>query len=150
MIPYLLAAIGGYLIGQSKKEPKIMSDGGLMKDFDQRFAAAYMVQQQMEKDKEKQRPASGVESYHTINYYDKLYPARWHDGIEFASMSLHDSLRDSSGAIKDKKGQEIEDRITAYFDEEVVKNRSGKEIHDMWKSGQGLTVPKRKKKWYEL
>ena len=37
MIPYLLAVVGGYLIGDSMKESQTFADGGTIKDIDQKI-----------------------------------------------------------------------------------------------------------------
>lgn len=151
MIPYLLAIAGGYLIAQSRKQDTFayggtMDEGGLMKDFDKNFTTAYILQQQMA-DKQK---VQGVahDSYDTTYYNEKYYPIRYHDGHSFASKELYNDLRDGSGNIKGSDEREVEEKITAYFDESDVKKLSGSTLHDMWKNGEGISVEKKKKKWF--
>lgn len=151
MIPYLLAIAGGYLIAQSRKQDTFanggtMDEGGLMKDFDKNFTTAYILQQQMA-DKQK---VQGVahDSYDTTYYNEKYYPIRYHDGHSFASKELYNDLRDGSGNLKGSDEREVEEKITAYFDESDVKKLSGSTLHDMWKNGEGISVEKKKKKWF--
>jgi len=151
MIPYLLAIAGGYLIAQSRKQDTFanggtMDEGGLMKDFDKNFTTAYILQQQMA-DKQK---VQGVahDSYDTTYYNEKYYPIRYHDGHSFASKELYNDLRDGSGNLKGSDEREVEEKITAYFDESDVKKLSGSTLHDMWKNGEGILVEKKKKKWF--
>lgn len=127
----------------------MMEDGGLMKDFNKNFTTAYILQQQLA-EKEKEKGLVKSDSYSTIYYKEKYYPIRYHDGQAFASKELYKDLRDSSNNLKGSDEKELEEKITAYFDEDVVKKTSNAELHQMWKDGKGTNVEKRKKKWYEF
>ena len=147
MIPFLLAAAGGYLIAQSRKDDSLYEDGGLMKDFEKNFTTAYILQQQMAEKEKVQGVAH--DSYDTTYYNQKYYPIRYHDGQAFASKELYNDLRDSSGNIKGDDEREVEEKVTGYFDEPYVKKLSGSTLHDMWKNGEGIPVEKKKKKsWF--
>ncbi len=128
------------------------AEGGLMKDFNKNFTTAYILQQQLaEKEKESQGVPSDVTTdynYETTYYNEKYYPSRSHDGEKFASKELYNALRDGSGNLKGSIEKDIESEITAYFDENMVKTISGKDLHKMWKEGKGMNVEKKKKAWF--
>jgi hypothetical protein len=128
------------------------AEGGLMKDFNKNFTTAYILQQQLaEKEKESQSVPSDVTTdynYETTYYNEKYYPSRSHDGEKFASKELYNALRDGSGNLKGSNEKDIESQITAYFDENMVKTISGKDLHKMWKEGKGINVEKKKKGWF--
>lgn len=128
------------------------AEGGLMKDFNKNFTTAYIIQQQLaEKEKQSQGVPSDVTTdynYETTYYNEKYYPSRSHDGEKFASKELYNALRDASGNLKGSNEKDIESQITAYFDENMVKTISGKDLHKMWKEGKGMNVEKKKKGWF--
>lgn len=135
-------------------ESSFYDDGGLMKDFEKNFTTAYILQQQLDKKNAQSTPKSdegfSEYNYNTIYYEGKHHPIRYFDSKGFASDELYKAMRDESGNLKGSNEREIEEeKIYAYFPELVVTKNSPQTLYDKWKSGEGITVVRTKKKgWF--